>query len=130
MFSPNLSSPAPSTYLKMIQWLNVRAVSAIKASVFEGRTPSPPSFSVSSCPPPPPFSSHIIQHPLSFAPTQAGLRADLQALSFRLRPHCQLRALLSLVSCPESFFPLSAAPSRGQRRPYRATFPLIHFCQL
>lgn len=32
----------------MIQWLNVRAVGAIKASTFEGKRPSPPSSSVSS----------------------------------------------------------------------------------
>lgn len=39
----SLNSPptTTSTYLKMIQWLNVRAVRAIKASMFEGRTPLP-----------------------------------------------------------------------------------------
>lgn len=113
------SLPTASTYLKMIQWLNVRAVCAIKASMFEGRTLSPPSSSVSSYPPPS-LGVHIS--------ARAGSRADVQTLSFRLRPHCQLRALLSLVACPGSFFPLSA-PSRGQRRPYKATFLLILFCQ-
>lgn len=34
-----LAPTTESTYLKMIQWLNVRAVHAIKANVFEGRTP-------------------------------------------------------------------------------------------
>lgn len=37
---PLLPQTAGCTYLKMIQWLNVRAVGAIKASPFEGRTPS------------------------------------------------------------------------------------------
>lgn len=32
---------SPSTYLKKLQWLNVRAVCAIKASMFDGRTPLP-----------------------------------------------------------------------------------------
>lgn len=94
-----------STYLKMIQWLNVRAVRAIKASMFEGRTPLPalsllpllslliPLFPFLS-----PLSSLIIHPRPRRHPTQAGLRADVQTLSFRLGPHCQLRALLSLQS--------------------------------
>ena len=80
--------------------------------------PSPSAPSSSTLPPP--------------HPSQAGLRADVQTLSFRLGPHCQLRALLSLslslVACPGSFFLLSPS-SRGQIRPYKATFLLIHFCQ-
>lgn len=51
----------------------------------------------------------------------------MQTLSFRLGPHHQL-SLLSLVACPGSFFLLSPS-SRGHRRPYKATFLLIHFCQ-
>lgn len=35
---------------------------------------------------------------------------------------------LSIVACPRSFFLLSSS-SCGQRRPYKATFLLIHFCQ-
>lgn len=73
-----------------------------------------------------PLSSLIICTPTH--QTQAGLRADVQTLSFRLGPHCQLRALLSLVACPGSFFLLSPS-SCGQGRPYKATFLLIHFCQ-
>ena len=95
--------------------------------------PPPPSVSSYSShshplsPSSPPPSSFIIHPP---HPSQAGLRADVQTLSFRLGPHCQLRALLSLslVACPGSFFLLSPS-SRGQIRPYKATFLLIHFCQ-
>lgn len=47
-FSQRTTLRTASTYLKMIQWLNVRAVGAIKASTFEGKRPSPPSSSVSS----------------------------------------------------------------------------------
>lgn len=73
-----------------------------------------------------PLSSLIIHsHPHQ---AWAGLRADVQTLSFRLGPHCRLRALLSPVACPGSFFGLSP-PSCGQRRPYKATFLLIHFWQ-
>lgn len=121
-----------STYLKMIQWLNVRAVRAIKASMFEGRAPLP---ALSPLPPLSlliPLSLNLLSPsslPLASSssippPTQAGLRADVQTLSFRLGPHCQLRAL----HCPGSFFQLSPS-SCGQRRPYKATFLLIHFCQ-
>lgn len=66
--------------------------------------------------------------PPPFPPAQGGLRADVQALSFRLGPDCQLRALLSPLACPGSLSPLSPS-SRGQRRPYKATFLLILFCQ-
>lgn len=79
-----------------------------------------------------PLSSSSLPSALSSSttppPTLPGLRADVQTLSFRLGPHCQLRALLSLVACPGSFFLLSPS-SCGQRRPYKATFLLIHFCQ-
>ncbi len=71
-----------------------------------------------------PLSSLVIRP----HPAQAGLRADVQTLSLRLGPHCQLRAVPSLVVCPGSFFLLSPS-SCGQRRPYKATFFLIHFCQ-
>lgn len=84
---------------------------------------SPFSLALSSSTNPPPSL-----HPPPSTQLQAGLRADVQTLSFRLGPHCQLRAFLSLVACPGSFFLLSPS-SRGQRRPYKATFLLIHFCQ-
>lgn len=51
-------------------------------------SPSSPPLAPSSSPPPP-----LPQ------PNQAGWRADVQTLSFRLGPHCQLRALLSFVLC-------------------------------
>lgn len=98
--------------------------------------PVPPSPSVSSCSPILPHFFFLFppqpSHPLPTANpflylTRAGLRADVQTLSFRLRPRCQL-SLLSLVACPGSFFPLSPS-SCGERRPYKAAFLLIHFCQ-
>lgn len=77
-----------------------------------------------------PLLSSLLLAPSSSIPpsTQAGLRVDVQNVSFRLGPHCQLRAILSVVVCPGSFFLLSRS-SCGQRRPYKATFLLIHFCQ-
>lgn len=64
-------------------------------------------------------------------PGQAGLRANVQTLSFRLGPHCQLRALLSLSGCVSRIFSfcMLSPSSCGQRRPYKATLLLIHFCQ-
>lgn len=119
---PLLPQTAGCTYLKMIQWLNVRAVGAIKANPFEGRTPSrllflclflflqlPPHRRI------PPSSAR--------RPT----RLMLQTLSLRFGPHCQLAALLS--SLTGSFFLLSSG-SRGQRRPYNARFLFIHLCQV
>ena len=55
---------------------------------------------------------------------RAGCRADARALSLRLGPRCQLRALLS----NPSLSPLSPG-SCGQRRPYKAAFLHIHFWQ-
>lgn len=59
---------------------------------------------------------------------RAGFRADARALSLRLGPRCQLRAFLSNLSLSLSLSPLSPS-SRGQRRPYKAAFPHIHFWQ-
>lgn len=60
---PLLTQTAGCTYLKMIQWLNVRAVGAIKASPLEGRTLSRLLilclFLFLQHPPPP----HIIEYP-------------------------------------------------------------------
>lgn len=55
--------------------------------------------------------THTHTHTLLTHSARAGLRADVQTLSFRLRPRCQLRALLPLVACPGSFFPLSPRPA-------------------
>lgn len=71
----------------MIQWLNVRAVGAIKARPFEERTPLPAPrlflfLSLSS-------SSFTSRRQPERRP---GWRADAQGLSLRLGPPCQLGA--------------------------------------
>lgn len=113
---------------KMIQWLNVRAVGAIKASPFEERTPSPvSSYSSHSS-----SSSFTSRHQPERRP---GWRADAQGLSLRLGPPCQpgglflppptLHAPATVGSEGSLSFFLSLRPassSRGQPRPSGASF--------
>lgn len=128
-------SPTPHTHThlskKMIQWLNVRAVGAIKARPFEERTPLPA--------PPSPCLFLFLSLSSSFTSRRQperrpGWRADAQGLSLRLGPPCQLGAfppppsLPTAVASEGSFFPLPpslrlSSSSHGQPRPYRAAFP-------
>lgn len=113
---------------KMIGWLNVRAVVAIKASQFEGRTPPllpllclllylQLSSSSLSCTAPPPWTRLLW-----------GLH--VQTLSFRLGPHCQLRGLLSpLTSMSWIFLPTVTQVPRPMKTLSSSAVLLIHFCQ-
>lgn len=116
----------------MIQWLNVRAVHAIKASMFEGRTP------LSALPPP--LSLFLSLSPFFLLSPLRSLARPLHPPQAGWRGWCadlviQIRATLSaqgpaLSSCVSWIFLFLLSPSScGQRRPYKATFLLIHFCQ-
>lgn len=89
-------------------------------------SPSSPPLSLFIPPFSLPFSSLTTSSPP--LPSPGWFEGWCADLVIQIRATLSAQGPSSLVACPQSFFLLSPS-SCGQRRPYKATFLLIHFCQ-